>query len=91
MPTTGITIIDNVIKLALLCIEGGLIVMFGGRLLAMLHKHQYGRLAATVLVFGFAIWFTASPQSFVHMISGLFSGVQTKVDTGGAGGAGMGG
>jgi hypothetical protein len=91
MPSTGIPIIDNVLKLALVIIESGLIVMFGGRLLAMLHKHQYGRLAATVLVFGFAIWFTVSPQSLVHLISGLFSGVQTKIDTGGAGGAGTGG
>lgn len=89
MPTTGIGPIDNLVKLVLTIFVLFLFVMMGGRLIKMLHRHEYAQLASTIILFGIALWFVYDPASLINIFHQIFSGAAGKLG-GGGGGVGTG-
>jgi hypothetical protein len=89
MPTTGIGPIDNLGKLILSIFVILLFVLMGGRLIKMLHRHEYAQLISTLMLFGVALWFIIDPASLIGIFKSIFSGAANKLG-GGGGGAGTG-
>lgn len=86
---TGIGPIDNFVRLILSIFVAILFVMMGSRMLRMLHRHEYGQLIATILLFGIAFWFVADPNSILNIFKSIVSSAGGKIG-GGGGGAGTG-
>lgn len=86
---TGIGPIDNFVRLVLGIFVAALVVMMGGRMLRMLHRHEYAQLAATLLLFLVAFWFIYNPDSILNIFDRITDSASSKIG-GGGGGAGTG-
>ncbi|MFS0883346.1 TcpD family membrane protein [Metabacillus niabensis] len=63
--STNNTTVNNLANEILGVILVGLIVVFGGKLLAMFQQRQYAQLIVLFLIGGFAFWFVIDPNGFV--------------------------
>ncbi|GAB6936026.1 hypothetical protein JCM14720_19470 [Calditerricola yamamurae] len=86
---TGIGPIDNFVRLVLGIFVAALVVMMSGRMLRMLHRHEYAQLAATLLLFLVAFWFIYNPDSILNIFDRITDSASSKIG-GGGGGAGTG-